>query len=139
MIAAWVDLNQDLIDQAGGLYQSQGPAAFDALNERMGRRGSRRVRTLAAAVKLACSREGHTWVLDLATLTEPGPALSVGGFRPIPADDGDWAREAEVSAVGEIRDELAGMRAELFYLRSCQIWQSFMAQLDRAMPVRKVA
>lgn len=132
LIAAFCDLNADLIDAAGGLDQEQGHAAFDALNERAGRRGRGRVTALAGALKLACYRNGKRWVLDIATLNETGPAASVGGFRAVVAGDGeDWARDAQASAVGEIRDELQRMRDEVAYLRSSQLWREFLHALDR--------
>lgn len=130
-IEAWLSLNADLVDQAGGADQDQGHAAFDAVNERYGRRGCGRVRTLRAALR-ACTTRGARrgeWLVDVGTLNETIPGQAVGGFRQLVAD---------VSAVGEIRDEIARLRDDLAVLRaeraSAADWAALLNRLDRDMP-----
>jgi len=142
LVAAFVDANQDLIDQAGGRDQEQGHAAFDAINERYANArdgahcgGRKRATTLRQAVTLACYRVGSRWTLDLDTLNETAPAVAVGGFRPAYEATGDsWAQDAEVSAVAEIRDELQRLRDAVAVLNGR--WPSGTAEnVDLEIPI----
>jgi hypothetical protein len=80
LFRAW---NADIIDRAGGLHQKASRGEYDAVNERFGLRGSRRVTTLAQAIEAVMPR-GRPYclsALDLETLNETEPAQAAGGFR----------------------------------------------------------
>lgn len=81
-VRAFVSRNQALTNQAGGVDQEQTGGEFDAVNEKRGLRGKRKVKTLGGAIAavLPTQRPYCLNELDLETLNETAPALEVGGF-----------------------------------------------------------
>jgi hypothetical protein len=79
---AFRDENQNVIDAAGGLTMPHGARAFDAVNERYGLHGARRVDTLGKAL-LAVLPHGRPFcfeAIDLEPLNETMPGRDYGPF-----------------------------------------------------------
>jgi hypothetical protein len=100
--------NADLIDRAGGLLQPSSKGEYDAINERYGLRGARRVRTLAQAFEAVMPR-GRPYclsALDLDTLNETVPAQAVGGFRlpDVVAEARLWEKAQRAAELGELEE-----------------------------------
>jgi hypothetical protein len=82
-LRVFVDANQHAIDRAGGMDQVSTDGSWDAVNERFGLKGKRRVTSVRQALE-AVMPSGKPFCLDrmdLETLNETRPAQEAGGFR----------------------------------------------------------
>jgi hypothetical protein len=82
-LRSFADANRHAIDRAGGMDQVSSDGAWDAVNERFGLKGKRRVRSVRQALE-AVMPPGRPYCLDrldLETLNETRPAQEAGGFR----------------------------------------------------------
>lgn len=82
-LRAFVDANQDVIDRAGGMMQVATDGSWDAVNERYGLRGRRKVKNVRGALETVMP-PGKPYCLDqldIETLNETRPAQEAGGFR----------------------------------------------------------
>lgn len=109
-LRAFVDANQDVIDRAGGMMQVATDGSWDAVNERYGLRGRRKVKNVRGALE-AVMPHGKPFCLDqldIETLNETRPAQEAGGFRlpdvveeeKLLLKQGDRAAEAAAEAAG---------------------------------------
>lgn len=91
LLRAFVGWNHGTIEPWGGLSQRSTGGEFDAVNERYGLRGRRRVVDLRGAIE-ACAPRGRPFCLDgfdLATLNETAPAVHGRPFE-LPAVEQEW-------------------------------------------------
>lgn len=93
LLRAFLGWNLDTVEPWGGLDQPGSRGEFDAVNERFGLRGRRRVTTLRGALE-ACAPRGAPWCLDridLETLNETAPARFGRPFELPPVEqEWDW-------------------------------------------------
>lgn len=75
-VKAFAVANRDVIDAWGGLFKTGSGGEFDAINERYGLKGKRRVTTIDKAIGAALPTRRPFCLdkLDLETLNETGPA-----------------------------------------------------------------
>ncbi len=92
------EANQHAIDRAGGMDQVSTDGSWDAVNERFGLRGKRRVASVRQAIE-AVMPPGKPFCLDrmdLETLNETRPAQEAGGFRlPDFVEEMKWLERME--------------------------------------------
>lgn len=98
VLRAFAESNARAIDAAGGMDQVSSDGSFDAVNQRYGLAGVRRVRTLREAIDavLPTGRPFKVEAIDVATLNETRPAQECGGFRlPDDAEERLWLADEE--------------------------------------------
>lgn len=83
VLRLFAESNAHAIDAAGGLDQVSSDGSFDAVNQRYGLAGVRRVRTMRQAIDavLPTGRPFRIAAIDVETLNETRPAQEAGGFR----------------------------------------------------------
>lgn len=113
VVRVFAEANAHAIDAAGGMDQVSSDGSFDAVNQRYGLAGVRRVRTMREAIDavLPTGRPFKVEAIDVATLNETRPAQQAGGFRlPDDIEERLWLADeakhyAEAAGFGEGEDE----------------------------------
>lgn len=112
-VRKFADRNRDVIDAFGGLFNRGSKGEFDAINERYGLRGKRRVVNLQQAIARALPTKGPYCLdkLDLNTLNETAPARHAGEFRlPQEAEEQIAKRRHVEEYEQHYRDQFEGTR-----------------------------